>query len=55
MTGTIQKIMRQKDRVFYRESVAPLGPIEDLNYGDTVQFQSPSGDKWPVACDLNMR
>ena len=52
MTGTIKKIMRQKgfgfikpddgseDVFFHRGSLAPRGQIEDLNEGDTVQFQS---------------
>jgi cold shock protein len=67
MTGTIKKIMRQKgfgfikpddgteDVFFHRGSLAPRGQIEDLNEGDTVQFQSRKGDKGPVAFDLKVR
>ena len=67
MTGTIKKLMRQKgfgfikpddgseDVFFHRGSLAPRGQIEDLNEGDTVQFQSRKGDKGPVALDLKVR
>jgi cold shock protein len=67
MTGTIKKLMRQKgfgfikpddgseDVFFHRGSLAPRGQIEDLNEGDTVQFQSRKGDKGPVAFDLKAR
>jgi cold shock protein len=67
MTGTIKKIIRQKgfgfiapddgsdDVFFHRGSLAPRGQFEDLNEGDTVQFQSRKGDKGPVAFDLKVR
>jgi CspA family cold shock protein len=67
MTGTIKKIMRQKgygfikpddgseDVFFHRGSLAPRSQIEDLNEGDTVQFQTRKGDKGPVAFDLKIR
>jgi cold shock CspA family protein len=35
--------------------LAPRGQIEDLNEGDTVQFQSRKGEKGPVAFDLKVR
>jgi len=67
MTGTIKKIMRQKgfgfitpddgseDVFFHRGSLAPRHQIEDLNEGDSVQFQVRKGDKGPVALDLKIR
>ncbi|MDH3442342.1 MAG: cold shock domain-containing protein [Deltaproteobacteria bacterium] len=67
MTGTIKKIITQKgfgfitpddgseDVFFHRGSLAPRGQIEDLNEGDTVQFQTRKGDKGPVAFDLKGR
>jgi CspA family cold shock protein len=67
MTGTIKKIIREKgfgfispddgsdDVFFHRGSLAPRGQLEDLNEGDSVQFQSRKGDKGPVAFDLKIR
>jgi CspA family cold shock protein len=67
MTGTIKKIMRQKgfgfitpddgseDVFFHRGSLAPRNQIEDLNEGDSVQFQVRKGEKGPVALDLKIR
>ena len=67
MTGVIKKIIRDKgfgfikpddgsdDVFFHRSSLAPRGQIEDLNEGDTVQFQTRKGDKGPVAFDLKVR
>jgi cold shock protein len=67
MTGTIKKIIRQKgfgfitpddgteDVFFHRGSLAPRGQIEDLNEGDSVQFQVRKGEKGPVALDLKVR
>jgi len=67
MTGTIKKIIRDKgfglikpddgseDVFLHRSSLAPRGQIEDLNEGDTVQFQTRKGDKGPVAFDLKVR
>jgi CspA family cold shock protein len=67
MTGTIKKIIRDKgfgfivsdgggdDVFFHRGSMAPRVEFEDLSEGDTVQFQTRSGDKGPVAFDLKAR
>jgi CspA family cold shock protein len=67
MTGTIKKIIRQKgfgfitpddggeDVFFHRGSLAPRNQIEDLNEGDSVQFQVRKGEKGPVALDLKIR
>lgn len=67
MTGTIKKIVRDKgygfivpddgsdDVFFHRGSLAPRGQIEDLNEGDSVQFQVRQGEKGPVALDLKLR
>jgi len=67
MTGTIKKIIRQKgfgfitpddgteDVFFHRGSLAPRAQIEDLNEGDSVQFQVRKGDKGPVALDVKIR
>jgi len=67
MTGVIKKIMRNKgfgfikpddgseDVFFHRGSLAPRGQIEDLNEGDTVQFQTRKGEKGPAAFDLKVR
>jgi CspA family cold shock protein len=67
MTGVIKKIMRDKgfgfikpddsseDVFFHRGSLAPRVQIEDINEGDTVQFQTRKGDKGPVAFDLKVR
>jgi CspA family cold shock protein len=67
MTGTVRKIIRQKgfgfikpddgseDVFFHRGSLAPRGQIEDINEGDTVQFQTRKGEKGPVAFDLKIR
>ena len=67
MTGTIKKIVRQKafgfitpddgseDVFFHRGSLAPRNQIEDLNEGDSVQFQVRKGEKGPVAMDLKIR
>jgi cold shock protein len=67
MTGTIKKVMRQKgfgfitpddgsdDVFFHRGSLAPRVQFEDVNEGDSVQFQSRKGDKGPVAFDLKLR
>ena len=67
MTGTIKKIIKQKgfgfitpddgteDVFFHRGSLAPRAQIEDLNEGDSVQFQVRKGDKGPVALDVKIR
>lgn len=67
MTGTVKKVMRQKgfgfitpddgsdDVFFHRGSLAPRVQFEDVNEGDSVQFQSRKGDKGPVAFDLKLR
>lgn len=67
MTGTIKKIIRDKgygfivpddgsdDVFFHRGSLAPRCQIEDLNEGDSVQFQVRQGEKGPVALDLKLR
>jgi cold shock protein len=67
MTGTIRKIIREKgfgfihpddgsdDVFFHRSSLAPRVQFEDINEGDTVQFQTRKGDKGPVAFDLKLR
>src|ERR1051326_8506514 len=67
MTGTVKKVMRQKgfgfitpddgsdDVFFHRGSMAPRVQFEDINEGDSVQFQSRKGDKGPVAFDLKLR
>ena len=67
MTGTIKRIMRQKgfgfikpdddseEVFFHRGSLAPRAQIEDMNEGDTVQFQTRKGEKGPVAFDLKVR
>ena len=67
MTGTIKKIIRQKgfgfitpddgteDVFFHRGSLAPRAQIEDLNEGDSVQFQVRKGDKGLVALDVKIR
>jgi len=67
MTGVIKKIIRDKgfgfikpddsseDVFFHRSSLAPRVQIEDINEGDTVQFQTRKGDKGPVAFDLKVR
>jgi CspA family cold shock protein len=67
MTGTIKKIVRQKgfgfivpddgseDVFFHSGSLAPRNQIEDLNEGDSVQFQVRKGEKGPVALDLKIR
>ncbi len=67
MTGTIKKLVQQKgfgfivpddgsDEVFFhRGSLAPRGQFEDINEGDTVQFQTRKGEKGPVAFDLKIR
>ncbi len=67
MTGTIKKIIRDKgygfiipddgsnDVFFHKGSLAPRGQIEDLNEGDSVQFQTRQGEKGPVAVDLKLR
>jgi CspA family cold shock protein len=67
MTGTIKKIIRDKgygfivpddgsdDVFFHKGSLAPRGQIEDLNEGDSVQFQTRKGEKGPVAVDLKLR
>jgi len=67
MTGTIKKIIRQKgfgfivpddgsdDIFFHRGSLAPRVQFEDINEGDSVQFQTRKGDKGPVAFDLKLR
>lgn len=67
MTGTIKKIVRPKgfgfitpddgseDVFFHRGSLAPRGQIEDLNEGDSVQYQVRKGEKGPVALDLKIR
>ncbi len=67
MTGTVKKVMRQKgfgfitpddgsdDVFFHRGSMAPRVQFEDVNEGDSVQFQSRKGDKGPVAFDLKLR
>ena len=67
MTGTIKKIIRQngfgfitpddgsEDVFFHRGSLAPRNQIEDINEGDSVQFQVRKGDKGPDAFDLKIR
>jgi CspA family cold shock protein len=67
MTGTVKKVMRQKgfgfitpdeggdDVFFHRGSMAPRVQFEDVNEGDSVQFQTRRGDKGPVAFDLKIR
>ncbi|HTM10711.1 MAG TPA: cold shock domain-containing protein [Verrucomicrobiae bacterium] len=40
---------------FHRGSLAPRVQFEDVNEGDSVQFQSRKGDKGPVAFDLKLR
>ncbi|TAJ97034.1 cold shock domain-containing protein [bacterium] len=67
MTGIIKKIIRQKgfgfivpddgsnDIFFHRGSLAPRVQFEDINEGDTVQFQTRRGEKGPVAFDLKLR
>jgi CspA family cold shock protein len=67
MTGTIKKIVRERgfgfitpddgseDVFFHRSSLPPRGQLEDLNEGDTVQFQVRKGEKGPVALDLKIR
>jgi CspA family cold shock protein len=67
MMGTIKKLVRQKgfgfiipddggDEVFFhRGSTAPRVQFDDLNEGDSVQFQTRRGDKGPVAFDLKLR
>ncbi len=67
MTGTIKKLVQQKgfgfivpddgsdDVFFHRGSLAPRGQFEDINEGDTVQFQTRKGEKGPVAFDLKIR
>ena len=67
MTGTIKKIIRQKgfgfivpddgsdDIFFHRGSLAPRVQFEDINEGDSVQFQTRKGDKGPIAFDLKLR
>jgi len=67
MTGTVKKIIKQKgfgfitpddgsDDVFFRRGrLAPRNQIEDINEGDSVQFQVRKGDKGPVAFDLKVR
>ena len=67
MTGTVKKVIKQKgvgfitpddgseDVFFHRGSLAPRNQIEDINEGDSVQFQVRKGDKGPVAFDLKIR
>ena len=67
MTGTVKKVIKQKgfgfitpddgteDVFFHRGSLAPRNQIEDINEGDSVQFQVRKGDKGPVAFDLKVR
>ena len=67
MMGTIKKMVREKgfgfiipddggDEVFFhRGSIAPRVQFDDLNEGDSVQFQTRRGDKGPVAFDLKLR
>ncbi len=67
MTGTVKKLVRQKgfgfivpvdgsDEVFFhRGSLAPRGQFDDINEGDSVQFQTRKGEKGPVAFDLKIR
>lgn len=67
MTGTIKKIIRQKgfgfivpddgsdDIFFHRGSLGPRVQFEDINEGDSVQFQTRKGEKGPVAFDLKLR
>ncbi len=67
MTGIIKKIIRQKgfgfivpddgsnDIFFHRGSLAPRVQFEDINEGDSVQFQTRRGEKGPVAFDLKLR
>ena len=44
-----------EDVFFHRGSLAPRAQIEDLNEGDSVQFQVRKGDKGPVALDVKIR
>ena len=53
--GFIKPDDGSEDVFFHRGSLAPRGQIEDMNEGDTVQFQSRKGDKGPVAFDLKVR
>ncbi|HEX9880038.1 MAG TPA: cold shock domain-containing protein [Candidatus Binatia bacterium] len=67
MTGTIKKLVRDRgfgfivpddgsdDVFFHRSSLAPRVVFEDINEGDSVQFQTRSGEKGPVAFDLKVR
>ncbi len=67
MTGTIKKLVRDRgfgfivpddgsdDIFFHRGSMAPRAQFEDVNEGDTVQFQTRKGEKGPVAFDLKIR
>ena len=67
MTGTVKKIIRQKgygfivpddgsdDIFFHRGSLAPRVQFDDINEGDTVQFQTRKGEKGPMAFDLKIR
>jgi len=67
MMGTIKKMVREKgfgfiipddggDEIFFhRGSIAPRVQFDDLNEGDSVQFQTRRGDKGPVAFDLKLR
>jgi cold shock protein len=67
MTGTIKKVIKQKgfgfiipddgseEVFFHRGSLAPRNQIDDINEGDTVQFQVRKGEKGPVAFDLKLR
>jgi CspA family cold shock protein len=67
VTGTVKKVFRQKgfgfitpddgsdDIFFHRGSMAPRAQFEDVNEGDSVQFQTRRGDKGPVAFDLKLR
>ena len=67
MTGTIKKLVRQKgfgfivpddgsdDVFFHQGSLAPRGQFDDINEGDSVQFQTRKGEKGPVAFDLKIR
>ena len=67
MMGTIKKVVREKgfgfiipddggDEVFFhRGSIAPRVQFDDLNEGDSVQFQTRRGDKGPVAFGLKLR
>jgi len=67
MTGTIKKIMRDKgfgfiepddgsdDVFFHRSSIAPRVQFDDFGEGDSVQFQTRSGEKGPVALGMKLR